>query len=62
MDNLEKIRKIIPLWYAQKAWAEELLVKAFKLDKAEDILKQENRGNNPRIQLPSATLALSRSF
>ncbi len=47
MDNLEKIKKIIPLWYAQKAWAEELLVKSFNLDKAEDILKQENRGNNP---------------
>lgn len=38
---------IIPLWYDQKAWAEELLVKSFNLDTAEDILKQENRGNNP---------------
>lgn len=47
MDNLEKIKKIIPLWYAQKAWAEELLVKSFNLDKAEDILKQETRGNKP---------------
>ena len=46
MDNLEKIKKIIPLWYAQKAWAEELLVKSFNLNKAEEILKQENRGNN----------------
>ena len=47
MHNIEKIRKIIPLWYAQRAWAEELLVKVFGLEKAEDILKQEYRGNNP---------------
>lgn len=47
MYNLKKIKKIIPLWYAQKAWAEELLVKSFNLDKAEDILKQETRGNKP---------------
>lgn len=44
MDNLEKISKLIPLWYAQKAWAEELLKRAFKLEKAEDILQKENRG------------------
>ena len=46
MHNIEKVRKIFPLWYAQRAWAEELLVKAFGLEKAEDILKQEYRGNN----------------
>jgi len=44
MDNLEKIKNIIPLWYAQKAWAEELLVRAFNLEQAEDILQREYRG------------------
>jgi hypothetical protein len=29
MDNFEKIRKIIPPWYAQRKWAEELLVQSF---------------------------------
>lgn len=47
MDNFEKIRKIIPLWYAQRKWAEELLVKSFKLEKAEDILQSKYRGRNP---------------
>jgi hypothetical protein len=47
MDNLEKIKKIIPLWYAHKAWAEMLLIKAFNLENAQDILKQEFRGNYP---------------
>jgi len=47
MDNLEKIKNIIPLWYAQKAWAEELLVRAFNLEKAEDILQSEHRGRKP---------------
>ncbi len=44
MDNLEKILKIIPLWYAQKAWAEELLKRTFSLEKAEDILQSNYRG------------------
>jgi hypothetical protein len=46
MDNLEKIKNLIPIWYAQKAWAEELLVRVFKLKNAGDILSQEFRGNN----------------
>ena len=45
LDNLAKIQQIIPLWYAQKAWAEELLVRAFELDAAQEILKPEHRGN-----------------
>ncbi len=44
MDNLEKISKLIPLWYAQKAWAEELLERAFDLENAVDILQKDNRG------------------
>ena len=47
MDNFEKIKKIVPLWYAHKAWAEELLSKAFSLNAAEDILQSENRGCKP---------------
>ncbi|MCG7499207.1 hypothetical protein MHO82_20280 [Vibrio sp. Of7-15] len=47
MDNIEKIRKIIPLWYAQRKWAEELLVQSFQLEKAEDILQKKYRGANP---------------
>jgi len=47
MDNFEKIRKIIPLWYAQRKWAEELLVQSFKLEKPEDILQSKYRGRKP---------------
>lgn len=47
MDNLERIKKLIPIWYAHKAWAEELLVRVFKLKSAGDILNQDFRGNNP---------------
>jgi len=47
MDNIEKIRKIIPLWYAQRKWAEELLIQSFQLEKAEDILQQKHRGRKP---------------
>jgi len=39
MDNLDKIRKLIPLWHAQRKWAEELLVRAFDLKSAGEILK-----------------------
>ncbi|WP_019028303.1 DUF6896 domain-containing protein [Colwellia piezophila] len=47
MDNIEKIRKIIPLWYAQRKWAEELLIQSFQLEKVEDILHEEHRGRKP---------------
>jgi hypothetical protein len=43
MTDEELIKQLIPLWYAQKKWAEELLVKAFNLKKVEDI----QRGRNP---------------
>jgi hypothetical protein len=32
------------MWYAQLAWAKELLTRGFGLERAEDILKPENRG------------------
>ncbi|MDX5995107.1 DUF6896 domain-containing protein [Ectopseudomonas alcaliphila] len=47
MDNLDKVRKLIPLWYAHRKWAEKLLVRVFDLKSAEEILKPEHRGNNP---------------
>ncbi len=45
MNNIEKVKLVIPLWYAQKKWAEELLVRSFLLEKPEDILKPDYRGN-----------------
>jgi hypothetical protein len=44
MNNTEKVKALIPLWYAQRKWAEELLVKAFDLSEAKDILQSEYRG------------------
>ncbi|MBB3170028.1 DUF6896 domain-containing protein [Simiduia aestuariiviva] len=43
MSNEELIKQLIPLWYAQRKWAEELLVQSFNLDKVEDL----PRGRNP---------------
>jgi len=43
-NDIELIRKIIPLWYAQRTWAKELLKKAFELDKANDILSTKFKG------------------
>ncbi len=45
MNDHKLIKNIIPLWYAQRVWAEELLKRSFNLEKAHDILKKENRGN-----------------
>ena len=47
MGNLDKILRLIPLWYASRVWAEELLIRTFDLEKAEDILQMENRGRKP---------------
>lgn len=52
MENSEKIKSIIPLWYAQKAWAEELLKKSFALKSAQDILQAPYRG---RKAIPGTT-------
>jgi hypothetical protein len=49
MNNIDKVRILIPLWYAQRKWAEELLVRAFNLNEAEDILQSKYRG---RINIP----------
>lgn len=52
MDHVEKVRRIIPLWYAHRKWAEELLVRVFNLSKVQDILNMEFRGKN---QIPGST-------
>jgi len=46
MNDIDLIKKIIPLWYAQYSWAEELLKRSFGLEKAENILSKEYRGFN----------------
>jgi len=38
------IKEAIPLWYAQMAWAKELIARSFCLTTAEEILSSENRG------------------
>lgn len=45
MSNLhvELVHAAIPLWYANVAWAKELLVRAFKLADAQDILSPQHR-------------------
>lgn len=51
-DNIKLISGIIPLWYANVAWAKELLVRAFALSKADEILRAEFRG---RRQIPGTS-------
>ncbi len=50
--HTELLKHLIPLWYAEMAWAKELLVRAFQLERAEDILRPEFRG---RRQIPGTT-------
>lgn len=44
-NDVERLRRVVPLWRATRAWAEELLCTAFGLERALDILKSENRGH-----------------
>jgi hypothetical protein len=39
MNNKELVQQLIPLWYAQKYWAEELLIRTFNLEAAEDLAR-----------------------
>lgn len=41
--HVQLVKQAIPLWYANVAWAKELLVRAFGLANAQDILRHENR-------------------
>jgi hypothetical protein len=45
-DDVEKLRRVIPLWRATRAWAEELLCAAFRLSRAQDVLNREHRGKH----------------
>jgi hypothetical protein len=48
-NPLELIRQVIPLWYANMAWAKALLIHAFNLKAAEDILRVGGRGGRHQI-------------
>ena len=41
--HIELVRQAIPLWYANVAWAKELLVRTFGLADPQDILRGEHR-------------------
>ena len=49
MTDEKLIIQLIPLWYANLAWAKELIARSFGLETASEILKQEYRG---RRQVP----------
>lgn len=49
MTDEKLIRQLIPLWYANLAWAKELIARSFELESAEEILKPKFRG---RCQVP----------
>lgn len=38
-ERVEFIRRLLPFWYAEMAWAKELIVRAFELEKPDDILR-----------------------
>ena len=44
MDNQQLIKNLIPLWYATRLWAEDLLRRSLGLEHSIDILAPENRG------------------
>lgn len=52
MNHVELVKFAIPLWYAQIAWAKELIMHGFNLEKAEHILRPEYRGMH---QIPGTT-------
>lgn len=42
-SDVQLVKQAIPLWYANRLWAEELLIRAFGLANAQDVLRHENR-------------------
>lgn len=46
MTDVELIKLLLPHWYATRAWAEALLVQAFELEKASDVLLPQHRGRH----------------
>lgn len=57
MKDSELIQQIIPLWYAQRKWGEELIERSFGIEKAELIMgssfrkKKEIPGTNWQIRV-----------
>ena len=51
-EDIQLLRAVIPLWYAEMAWAKELLKRAFELNDAQEIMRPEFRG---RRQIPGTT-------
>lgn len=43
IPKVDPILKLLPLWYAEMAWAKELIVRAFQLEKPDDILRIRGR-------------------
>jgi hypothetical protein len=46
-ERVALIRQLVPLWYAEMAWAKELIARSFQLEKAEDILQVRGRRTIP---------------
>lgn len=44
MDNQQLIKNLIPLWYATRLWAEDLLRRTIGIENPIEILAPENRG------------------
>jgi hypothetical protein len=42
-ERVELIHRLLPLWYAEMAWAKELIVRAFEFEKPDDILRIRGR-------------------
>jgi len=51
-DDVEKLRRVVPLWRTTRAWAEELLCDAFGLERARDVLRPKHRGEG---QIPGTS-------
>lgn len=47
--QIELVKIAIPLWYANVAWAKELLVRAFQLFNAHEILGPKYRGRESQV-------------
>jgi hypothetical protein len=45
-DDVERLRRIVPLWRTKRAWAEELLCDALGLERPSDVLRNEYRGHH----------------
>lgn len=56
-EHAQLIRQLIPLWYAQRAWACELIAHAFSLPHAQEILRID-RGQ--LLQVPGTCWFLRR--